>query len=107
MVFTEKLIGQARPADTSIVTVFTATTKTIIKSIRVANTSSDEESFSIYIVPSGATVGDIHKIYGDVLLHENTTIGDDGYFVLDTGDSIQVSVGTGDKISFTFMGAEL
>jgi len=107
MTFTEKKLGQTQPTSTSNVTLFTATTRTVVKSIRICNTTSSDAKFKLYVVDSGDSASVSNAIYYDLNIPNNQTIGDDGYLVLENGDSIVVQTETANTITFTINGAEL
>lgn len=54
-------------------TIFTASNKTIIKQILVANYTATDRTFNLHIVPNGGTAADGNKVFGDVTVLANTT----------------------------------
>lgn len=101
MTFTESQIAQGQPTDTNNLTLFTASSKTVVKSIRICNTTSSDATFRIFV--GGTAVS--NALYYDVNLPANQTTSDDGFLVLETSDTIVVQTGTANSITFTISGA--
>jgi len=106
---TEKHLGTAHPTDTNNLTLYTtpALTTTIIKSIRVCNTASSDVKFRIFRVTSGGSAGIANAVYYDINLPAHQSIGDDGFLVLETGDSLVVQAEVANTLTFTLSGGEI
>lgn len=85
----------------------TFTNKAIIKSIFTANTFNGPIAFSLYLVPSGDTPGQGNKIFGDVLLAENTSKSTDTTLILNAGDSLWASANVNGGVSIMISGVEI
>lgn len=106
MAFTEKLLGRGQPIDTNNLTLVSAVaSRTVVKAIRICNTTSSDATFRIFVVPNAGSAGVSNAVYYDINLPANQTTADDGYLVLETGDSIVVQAGTANSITFTISGA--
>lgn len=85
----------------------TFTNKAIVKSIFTANTFNGPISFSLYLVPSGQTPGQGNKIFGEVLLSENTSKSTETTLILNAGDSIWASANVTGGVSLMVSGVEI
>jgi len=107
---TPKQFGQERPADTNVATPYTVPTgkRAIIRHIMVANTSSNNTKYRIFMDANGTTHDETTAIAFDVpLSKENTHSFDDQYIVLEEGGSIGVRTGTANNLTFTIDGDEI
>jgi len=103
----EKKLGQEITTSTNTETLFTATKKIVVKSIRICNTTAGDVTFRLHNVTNTETSSANNAIYFDTNLPANHTIGDDVYMVLDTGDFITIQSSVAGAITFTVYGAEL
>ena len=108
MTVTEKQLGQVHPSDTSNTTVYTASSVTAVTtSIRICNTDTSDHEIRLFLVPSGGSAGIATALYYDYNIPANGTLGDDGKFVLDDGDSLVFRSDTASKLTCTICGIEV
>ena len=78
MANTYKVLGQVKPADTNLATLYTvpAATSTVISTLIVANLSAAEKTYRIAVRPAGASIEDKHYIAYDVKVggNDSTTL---------------------------------
>jgi hypothetical protein len=85
----------------------TFTNKAIVKSIFTANTYNGPIAFSLYLVPNGQTPGLSNRIFGDVLLGENTTKSTETTLIVNAGESIWASANVTGGVSIMVSGVEI
>jgi hypothetical protein len=85
----------------------TFTNKAIVKSILTANTFNGPIAFSLYLVPVGQTPVASNRIFGDVLLAENTTKSTDTTLVINAGESLWASANVTGGVSIMVSGVEV
>lgn len=106
--YAPKKIGQAFPASTSEVTVYTVpgAVVTLVKQIIVANVTTGPVTASISFVPAAGSAGDSNRISKDISLVGNQVVVYDLSQVLNTGDFITVKASAGNSVVFTISGVE-
>lgn len=83
----------------------TFTQLAIIKQILVTNVTSGTLSFSIYLIPSGAQVGDnSNKLYGDYSIGANTVLPLNLSLVVGVGESIYAVANVPNAINVVISG---
>jgi len=109
MANTFKRLGSSRPTDTSNTTVYTTptSTTTIIKSIRICNTTDTSVTARIFLVPSGGTADETTAIYWEFDIPPYSTLSDDGSHVLEAAGTFQVRTATASALNFTISGLEI
>ena len=85
----------------------TFTNKAIVKSIFTANTFNGPIAFSLYLVPVGQTPGLANRIFGDVLLAENTSRSTETTLIVNVGESLWASANTSNGVSMMVSGVEI
>ena len=85
----------------------TFTNKAIVKTIFTANTFNGPIAFSLYLVPLGQTPGLANRIFGDVLLAENTTKSTETTLIVNAGESIWASANVTGGVSIIVSGVEV
>ena len=85
----------------------TFTNKGIVKSIFTANTFNGPIAFSLYLVPVGQTPGLSNRIFGDVLLAENTSKSTETTLIVNAGESIWASANVTGGVSIMVSGVEI
>jgi len=85
----------------------TFTNKGIVKSIFTANTFNGPIAFSLYLVPVGQTPGLANRIFGDVLLGENTSRSTETTLIVNAGESIWASANVTGGVSIMVSGVEI
>lgn len=105
-VITPEKFGQASistsPTLTTIYTV-PASTRAIVKTIDIANTSSSALTITIYFVPSGGSAGASNTIIPSVTLPPTDIMQWSGAQVLNEGDVIQATA-SGSGVTVTISG---
>jgi hypothetical protein len=85
----------------------TFTYKGIVKSIFTANTFNGPIAFSLYLVPVGQTPGLSNRIFGDVLLAENTSRSTETTLIVNAGESIWAVANVTGGVSIMVSGVEI
>lgn len=85
----------------------TFTNKAIVKSIFTANTFNSPIAFSLYLVPVDGTPNNGNRIFGDVLLAENTSRSTETTLILNAGEAIWASANVSGGISIMVSGVEI
>jgi len=103
------LLAQTRPSNTTAAAAFTATLKTEIASIYVANTTGSDAAFSIYHDDDGSTFDESNALYFGVSVAANTTArvdaGKDGEGIaIKASGSLGVKTGTASALTFSIYG---
>ena len=88
-------------------TIFTASNKTIIKQILVANYTATDRTFNLHIVPNGGTAADGNKVFGDVTVLANTTTSIDLATVIDASDFIAADASAASALNIHISGVEV
>lgn len=92
---------------TSNTVLKTFTYKSIIKSIFTANNYNGPIAFSLYLVPQGGTPSNGNRIFGDVLLAENSSKSTETTLILNPGDAIWASANVTGGINIMVSGVEI
>lgn len=104
-----KVLGQVKPADTNLTTLYTvpSATSAVISTLVVCNRSAAAKSFRIAVRPAGAAIDDKHYIAYDVAIAANDstclTLG----LTLETTDVLSVRSSAADDLSFNAFGSEI
>jgi hypothetical protein len=77
----------------------------IIKSINVANTSVQQEIFSINLVPSGSSLASSNVIVGNINISGNNVFSYETSIVMPAGSTLRVSQPS-TNLTFTISGVE-
>lgn len=106
---TYKILGQAEPADTNDVDLYTvpASTETIVSTIVIANTSANEQVFRIFIREAGAASSRGNAIAYDTAINGNTQVAFTLGLTLSATDIISVRTNAGNTITFQAFGSEI
>lgn len=88
-------LGQAE-VTTSYLSVYhtPSNTRTYVKDITIANTTSSGIQIYVNLVPAGATVGTANALFYGVTIPANTTMQWTGTQILNTSDTLQVKAST-------------
>lgn len=109
MALTEKLLGQARPANTTAASIYSppANTSTIIRAIVIANTTGSSAKFSLYHDDDGTAVSGDEKLYEDNAVGANDHTVLFGYYAMnDSSGNFSVQTDTPDALTFSVFGIE-
>jgi hypothetical protein len=106
---TYKILGQSEPANANNATLYTvpASTSAIVSTITVCNTSANDTTFRIFVVPQGGSPGTSNAIFYDGDLVANTTISFTLGLTLQTGAYVSVRTSTASAVTFQAFGSEL
>lgn len=104
-----KILGQAEPADTNNVNLYTvpASTETIVSTIVIANTSANEQAFRIFVREAGATASTANAIAYDTAINPQTQVAFTLGLTLSATDIISVRSNAANTITFQAFGSEL
>ena len=102
-------LAQARPANTSTATAFTATKQTEITRIIIANTTASATTFSLYHDDDGSTYDQTTAVVYSASLAANTTQFIDGFgagcgLMIRSGGTLGIQSGTSSACTFTIYG---
>lgn len=94
---------------TSIVTLYIvpASTTTIVKSIKITNTTAIDAKIDLYFVPSGGTPAAANKMISQITVPANGAYREDCTDVLSAGDSIQSAQVTSGALTVHISGVEV
>ncbi len=104
-----KILGQARPADANVATLYTvpAGGQAVVSNIAIANTTNANKIFDVYVLTSSATAGEANAIaFGTTVLANSTTMLTNG-ITLGPGEKIAVKSETANSVTFTASGLEI
>lgn len=82
--------------------VYTSTGSSATTAIYFHNINGSAQTFNLYVVPNGQTVGNVHQIYGDKsVASKDTYIIDMEKLLLDNGDSLYANASANSAIVTT------
>jgi len=84
--------------------LYTFPSQAIIKELLISNISNGLLSFSMWIVPNGATYADQYKILGDIEIDGNTTVVLDMAQVANAGESLYAVANVNNYINVCISG---
>lgn len=102
--YTLKRLVDPTQLGTAAATLFTASGKTLVRQIVLSNPTGADVAASISIVPSGGTAGVANRILGGVAVKANDSQVLDLWQVLEAGDRLSGSAGTGSAVVVTASG---
>lgn len=104
-----KILGQAEPADTNAVDLYTvpASTETIVSTIVVANTGAIQQAFRIFVRENGAASGKNNAIAYDTAIQGSSQVAFTLGLTLSDTDIISVRSDAGNVLTFQAFGSEL
>jgi hypothetical protein len=92
---------------TSSAVLFTATKKTLLRQLVLANTSASAVTATVSLVPSGGTAGTSNRLLGGASVAANDDQVLDLWQVLEVGDKLAALAGTGAVLVLTASGVEI
>jgi hypothetical protein len=109
MASTYKVLGQARPANTSVADLYTvpAGGQAVISTIIIANTTAADATFDVYVRPDGATADEGTAIAFGSTVKANTSFSLTIGATADAADVISIKTGTANAVTFTAFGLEI
>jgi hypothetical protein len=109
MATTYKVLGQAAPADTENANLYTvpSATSTVVSELHVANTTSSDATFRIYVRIAGVAAVDGNAWAKDVEIKANSIFSAVAGITLGASDIITVRSNTGSALTFMAFGSEL
>lgn len=104
-----KVLGQALPASTSNVDLYTvpASTQTIVSSLVIANTTATAATARVFVRVAGASASTTNAVMYDVSVAANSHNAFTEGWTLNAADVLTVQSGTGSALSFQAFGSEL
>jgi hypothetical protein len=104
-----KILGQARPSNTSNATLYTvpASTEAIVSTVTVSNVTANDQTFRLFVVPSGSGAGTNNAIAYDSTIGANSFTAFTLGLTLGAGDFLVIAAGLNDSICFQAFGTEL
>lgn len=102
-----KVLGQAAPAATTWVDLYTvpASTQSVCSSLVVCN-GDGANTFSVAVRPAGATLANQHYLCNDSFVTSNDTVFLTVGLTLSAGDVVSV-ISTSGQMSFSLFGSEI
>lgn len=109
MANTYKVLGQARPTNTSNANLYTVptATSTVISELHVANTTVDPATFTVYVRIAGAAASDNNAWAKNVTLAGNSVFSAVTGMTLSGSDVITIQSGTASALTFMLFGQEI
>jgi len=110
--WSEKQLGQLRPANTTAASLYSPPTgiiSTEVTTIFVTNTTAGAIAYRVFIDEDGTTYDETTALYYDVSLGANTTemINPNGLFMNNSSGNLAVRTATNDALNFTAYGIEI
>jgi hypothetical protein len=109
MAITQKrLVGPARLVDTANTLLYTcpSATTAIVKQITICNTHNAAVTVTLSLKPTGATIGNEHKLLSAVSVSPNETITLSTSYVLTAADTLNGSASTTNVVNIMINGIE-
>ena len=109
MALQEKQLGQARPAGTTAVSIYSpgAGVTAIIRNVTVTNTTGLAANFSLYHDDDGTTYDQTTALYYTVRIEKNQTISLTAFMAMNNSSgNLAVQTDTANALTFTVYGAE-
>jgi hypothetical protein len=109
MAQTYKVLGQVKPGDTNLTTLYTvpSATSAVVSTLVVCNLAAAAKSFRIAVRPAGASIDDKHFLAYDVVIAANDstclTLG----LTLAATDVLSVRSSAANDLSFNAFGSEI
>lgn len=106
---TYKILGQACPANTANVTLYTvpANCNAIISTLSICNLSLNNKTYNVAVVPSGQTIDRKHLLASNGAVAAYDSIALTLGMTLGANDSIIVGSLDANNIAFTMFGTEI
>lgn len=104
-----KILGQSRPTNTLVTTLYTvpASTQTVVSTITATNLTANATNIEIYVVPSGGSAIPGNAIVFQTPLAANTVQAFTLGITLGAADTLQVESAIGSAITFQAFGQEI
>jgi len=83
-----------------------ASTEAVISSITICNTGTDVATYSIRVLPSGGTEGDVHQIVDAAAIGPSETVNLKWGITLAASDKFRITADDTDVV-FAFFGTEI
>jgi glucose-6-phosphate dehydrogenase assembly protein OpcA len=109
MGFGYKILGQSAPTDTNNANLYTvpSSTEAVISTIAVANTTSTDATYRIFVRNNGATAAASNALVYDATATANTTTTISVGITLDASDVVSVRSATANALTFHAFGTEV
>ena len=110
MALQEKQLGQARPANTTAVSLYSPGTgvTAIIKGVFIANTTGTAAKFRLFVDDDGTTYDESTALYWDASVPANSTVEICTFMAMNNASgNMAVRTDTASALTFTAFGAEV
>lgn len=109
MASTYKILGQAKPADTNTVDLYTvpAGGQLVVSTITIANVTAEPASFDIYARQDGAAASTANAVAYNVTVVGASTLALTLGITADAGDIISAKSNVADALTFSAFGLEI
>ena len=108
--YQEKQLGQARPANTTAVSIYSpgASTTGIIKNIDICNVSGASAKFRIFLDNDGTIYNETTAMFWDIQVDINDTVQIDLHTGMNNSSgNLAVRTDTASALTFTISGVEI
>lgn len=104
-----KVLGQAHPATTTEVNLYTVPTgaDTIVSTLSITNVTGASANARVYVRVAGAAIGSVNAILYDVPIAANSVAAFTLGLTLDVTDIVTVRSSTGNTLTFQLFGSEI
>jgi hypothetical protein len=104
-----KVLGQSAPANTSNADLYTvgAFKQAVASTLHVANTSSSDLTFDVFVRIAGATAGNSNAIAKNVPIAKNSMVAITTGMTLNTTDVVTIRSSAANDLTFTLFGSEI
>ena len=104
-----KVLGQAHPAGTTEVNLYTVPTgaDTIVSTLSITNVTGSAASARVWVRVAGATTAHVNAILFDVPIAANTVVAFTLGLTLDVTDIVTVRSSVGNTLTFQLFGSEI
>jgi hypothetical protein len=104
-----KVLGQAHPAGTTEVNLYTVPTgaDTIVSTLSITNVTGTPASARVWVRVGGATTAHVNAILFDVPIAGNTVAAFTLGLTLDVTDIVTVRTSVGNTLTFQLFGSEI
>ena len=109
MATTYKVLGQAAPANTSNVDLYTvpAATQAVVSTLHIANVSDEEATCRIYVRIAGAAAANSNAAAMDLSVAANSILAITTGMTLGAADIVSVRSSYANSLTFTLFGSEI
>ena len=109
MAKTYKILGQSAPTNTDNADLYTVPveTQTVVSTLHITNTTSEDTAARVYVVQSGGSATDANVIIKDSPIIASGFLAITTGMTLSAGDKLIVRSATGNALTFHAFGSEV